>query len=107
MCVLIGLTGALILSLIRARTIASFEFPRLAFLRSAVRQLSAPHTICAALCASAACISNLHALIVLSPELNVMSFYGGQDLPFGLVFEKILSFSEDDDEVHLISKANI
>ena len=35
LCSLIGLTGALISSLIRARTIASFEFPRLAFLRLA------------------------------------------------------------------------
>ena len=35
LCSLIGLTGALILSLICARTIASFEFPRLAFLRRA------------------------------------------------------------------------
>lgn len=28
------------------------------------------------------------ALVVLSPELDVMSFYGGEDLPFGLVFER-------------------
>ena len=46
------------------------------------------------------------ALIVLSPDLDVMSFYGGKDLPFGLVFEKIFSFAEEVD-VHLISKSNI